>query len=310
MFVSAEIRWFWPDSPPPEFKQWFLSSAAHPYAAGGGAWPPRRDVYLYDPEQTELGIKARGVKAGLEVKGLVTSLPDVVLDGPFRATAELWTKWDSKVLTLDRAPTVVTNKTRWLRKFDTTGPTPREVEVGPDEEPVRGGRPAVGCNVELTQLEVGGKTVWTFGFEAFGPVSSVGAQLRAVTSLLASRNPPALSDAKAASYPAWLKTQAPDAPKLSTADGGVTDELKTHLTEKVSSIPPLRQILERGVGVDELVQMIAKNDLTSLLRHYVKFGQSAYDPDQKGTANQIADENWDSSYSELRKDLQLLTSRR
>jgi hypothetical protein len=63
-----------------------MLTAAHPYAPGGGTPPPRRDVYLYDPEQTELGIKARGLKPGLEVKGLVALLPDDVPDGPFKAT--------------------------------------------------------------------------------------------------------------------------------------------------------------------------------------------------------------------------------
>lgn len=205
MFVSAEIRWFWPTTPPTEFREWFMSTAVHPCAPGGGTPPPRRDVYLYDPDQAELGIKARGSTPGLEVKGLVTFLPDELPDGPFGGTAELWTKWDCKALTLDRSPTVITSKMRWLRKFDTTGPAPREVELGGDEEPVHGNRPACGCNVELTELEVTGKTVWTFGFEAFGPAMSVGAHLRAVISLLATRNPPTLGDATAASYPAWLK---------------------------------------------------------------------------------------------------------
>ena len=207
MWISAEIRWFWRGAPPAAFQEWFLSSVAHPYAAGGGA--AREDVYLNEPGQTELGVKSRGGKPGTEIKGLVATLPDAVLDGTFKAPAELWTKWSSSALPLPSMQAILIKKTRWLRKFDTTGPAPREVEVGPDEEPLHGARPAAGCNVELTELEIAGATVWTFGFEAFGELKSVSAHLQAATALLAARNPPAMGDAVPASYPAWLSASSP-----------------------------------------------------------------------------------------------------
>ena len=178
MLISAELRWFWRAELPTDFKEWFLSSSAHPFPAGGGR--ERLDDYLNDVEQTELGIKARGGKPGVEVKGLIAQLPDALPDGPFKAPAELWTKWTSNALAVPANLRISTKKTRWLRKFDTTGSMPRELHVGADEEPIGEPRPAMGCNVELTQLTVDGKTVWTFGFEAFGELKSVSDQLRAV----------------------------------------------------------------------------------------------------------------------------------
>src|SRR3982751_1191157 len=44
--------------------------------AGGGR--PREDVYLRDDRQAALGIKRRGGRPGVEVKGLVELDPDVL----------------------------------------------------------------------------------------------------------------------------------------------------------------------------------------------------------------------------------------
>jgi hypothetical protein len=135
---------------------------------------------------------------------LVAKLPNLITDGPFRADGELWTKWTSNELELAPAQMVLTTKTRWLRKFDTTGSSAREIEVGPDEEPLHDPRPSAGCNVELTQIGIRRENVWTFGFEAFGGLTAVSQQLSAVASLLADRNPPSMGAVVLASYPAWL----------------------------------------------------------------------------------------------------------
>ena len=113
MQISAEVRWFWHAAPPARFKDWFLSDGAHPYRAGGGKTRP--DDYLYDPSQVELGIKARGGKAGTEIKGLVAQFPNAVPDGPFKGDGELWTKWTSNALRIDSLPRLLTNKTRALK---------------------------------------------------------------------------------------------------------------------------------------------------------------------------------------------------
>jgi hypothetical protein len=69
MEASAELRWFWQGAEPAALQQWFSDAELHDCAAGGGCL--RTDTYLFDPQQAELGIKLRGNKTGVEVKGLV-----------------------------------------------------------------------------------------------------------------------------------------------------------------------------------------------------------------------------------------------
>ncbi|RWB93104.1 MULTISPECIES: hypothetical protein [unclassified Mesorhizobium] len=199
MEVSAELRWFW-DTVPPNLYDWFVNSPMHPFAAGGKEL--REDVYLHDPEQVELGVKARGEKPGLEVKGLVGRTGSLS-EGAFCGEIEIWTKWTSRALTLPAA-TIATSKTRWLRKFDTGEGAPREIELNAKGKPVREQLPARGCNVELTMVKIEDVVAWTFGFEAFGELDQVCEQLRAVAASMSAREPPDFGRSSLKSYPAWL----------------------------------------------------------------------------------------------------------
>ena len=67
MFVSAEIRWFYPDECPANLHRWFGEMSPAP---GGGKL--RIDVYLSQTNQSEVSIKIRGGRPGVEIKGLVT----------------------------------------------------------------------------------------------------------------------------------------------------------------------------------------------------------------------------------------------
>jgi hypothetical protein len=133
MNISAEIRWFWRDAPPPGVREWFCDARAHGMPAGGGA--TRVDWYVTDPAQPELGIKRRGVpgasadpnaarvesgSALVEVKGLVAREFGTLAADPFSGPLELWSKWRTEALTLQDAPLIRTAKRRWLRTFDTT----------------------------------------------------------------------------------------------------------------------------------------------------------------------------------------------
>lgn len=71
MQVSDESRWFWSGSPTERLEEWFRGKHPDGIPAGGGK--ERRYDYLRDPDQDELGIKRRGEKPGVEVKGLVSS---------------------------------------------------------------------------------------------------------------------------------------------------------------------------------------------------------------------------------------------
>jgi hypothetical protein len=70
MQLSAEIRWFWQGAIPGSVEKWFHGGlgSCHP---GGGK--PRLDEYLYEQGQVELGLKKRGTKPGIEVKGLIAT---------------------------------------------------------------------------------------------------------------------------------------------------------------------------------------------------------------------------------------------
>lgn len=203
MQVSAEVRWFW-SNPVPELEKWFRDAGSHGFPAGGGS--PRTDEYVRDPEQVELGVKRRGKKKGVEVKGLVRVDWSGQAVAPFSGPIEFWTKWTAAALDLGASAMVITEKTRWLRKFDTTGPIPHELQLDADEKPMQGtSLPALGCNVEFTHVKVPqGVEAWTLGFESFGTLETAGNDLRAVASLLADRVPPVLPVGLRMSYPSWL----------------------------------------------------------------------------------------------------------
>jgi hypothetical protein len=202
MLISAEIRWFWPREAPAGLQEWFTSLDTHGCPAGGGQ--PRVDAYLRDPSQRELGIKLREGR-GVEVKGLITILWTSLSADPFVGPIEIWAKWNSKALSLNETTTLKTKKTRWLRKFDTAGVDAREIPLDANEQPSSGAPlPTLGCNVELTQVEVNADIWWTLSFEAFGKTTTVANDLRASAAVLATRRPPSLGAASVESYAAWL----------------------------------------------------------------------------------------------------------
>jgi hypothetical protein len=208
MQVSAEIRWFWRDAPPAGLQDWFRDGGGEFCAAGGGQ--TRVDEYLLDTGQAELGIKRRGGKPGVEVKGLVTEGWADLDVAPFVGAIELWCKWTSEPLQLPARQTVATEKRRWLRKFDGAASGLREMALDPRESPLDDRPlPALGCNVELTRVALPSGTIWwTLGFEAFGPVRTLERDLRGAAAALAARRPPLFAQGLLASYPAWLREHA------------------------------------------------------------------------------------------------------
>jgi len=199
MLLSAEIRLFWFDNKPADLENWFMNEAVHRCAAGGPE--ERTDIYLSDPHQTELGVKTRGEKPGVEVKGLIATLNATIEIASYKIPTELWSKWSSSTLGFDPKTGVKVHKKRWLRKFDTTGSRPAEVP--------RDRMPPKGCNVEWTIVETPpGETCWTLGFEAFGKLDDVEDSLRSVAAVIRYRNPPPSPGAQSLSYPEWLANRA------------------------------------------------------------------------------------------------------
>lgn len=208
MQVSAECRWFWRD---PEagalLHAWFTDrSKHHECSAGGGEL--RSDTYLKDLNQSELGIKKRGDKPGVEVKGLVAVMESQVDSPPFLAPIELWTKWTTTALSLDSLKTLRTSKRRWLRKFDTSDKEAAEIALDKNENRIDARPlPIQGCNVEFTEITLGDEQIWyTIGFEAFGGLRSVELSLRICASEMAQRITAFPSNERVASYPLWLST--------------------------------------------------------------------------------------------------------
>jgi len=165
------------------------------------------DEYLYDAKQIELGLKRKGGKPGVEVKGLVAAAWGNSSVNPFAGPIDLWTKWTSEVLELDSDLTVSIEKIRWLRKFDTAKRFPEEIPLDDKEQPLDARElPALGCNVELTQITLrDAKVWWTLGFESFGAIQTVNNSLYTVAATLATRQPPGLGTGMLADYPAWLR---------------------------------------------------------------------------------------------------------
>lgn len=212
MQVSAEVRWFQVGAIPDDLREWFCDPApTFRYRVGGGH--PRPDVYLLLRE-TELGIKSRGGKKGLEVKGLVDVMPWQIHFGAMSVVPQLFCKWASEELELANLPAVETVKTRWLRKFDTAVEDPCEIRLGAGdfgEDPIlKSERPDVGCNVELTSVTKGNETWWTFGAESFAfgqpgqTVNLVGQGLLRVMEVLASHAKIDLRGAQYLGYAEWI----------------------------------------------------------------------------------------------------------
>jgi hypothetical protein len=211
MQVSAELRWFWFSRVAAQLEDWFIGEGSY---RGGHDWSidrnvnQREDVYFMDWSHRELGVKQRGGKPGVEIKGLVATVWDRRPVHPFDTPPEIWCKWASPSMPTT-GKTLPTLKTRYLRKFEMKEGRPDEIQLGTDEKPLDPSKwPQRGCNVELTRVQVGSNTWWTLGFEAFGGLDTVVADLCAVAAAISDRQPPFPEDGIVESYPDWLQNHA------------------------------------------------------------------------------------------------------
>jgi hypothetical protein len=113
MFVSAEIRWFYPDECPANLHRWFGEMSPAP---GGGKL--RIDEYLSQTNQSEVSIKIRGGRPGVEIKGLVAVCRSELV--PFAPYVELWCKWRLQASALEMTKRMIIQKTRWIPTYDTS----------------------------------------------------------------------------------------------------------------------------------------------------------------------------------------------
>jgi hypothetical protein len=200
MFVSAEIRWFYPDECPTNLHRWFGEmSPAH----GGGKL--RIDEYLSQTNQSEVSIKKRGGKPGVEIKGLIAVCRSELV--PFAPYVELWCKWRLHASALEMTKRMIIQKTRWIRTYDTSGAAIVEIPLQADEKPLNGQPlPQQGCNVEISKIQIAEepRQWWTLGFEAFGDLDSAPGNLLKTTQYLIAHSFPLPICGEFLNYPSWL----------------------------------------------------------------------------------------------------------
>ena len=186
MVLTAELRLWWPRCPA-EVERWWDQLPGVARTEG------RTDVYLLDPDQAEIGIKARGGDSygGAEVKQLVAKL------GEYRGQPmELWVKSESPALSIAGLPTLAVHKSRRLRDYDSDG-APAKKGAGEDKA----------CHVELAEVRLEGDegNWWTLGLEASGTLRNVQATLeRTLEALMPGLRDGIFASGVAASYPQWL----------------------------------------------------------------------------------------------------------
>ena len=210
MQLSAEARWFWRDACPEDLRDWFHGGPTAPAIPPAGESSEWVDRYIHARGNTEIGVKVRDAREGrpddVEIKGLVAivSPPDppagdaaIPLD-----QIQLWCKW--KAPQVAAADGVRTRKRRWMRRYMVVAAHVEELPLDANED-----RPLaseVGCDLELTQVDVDGRpgSWWTLGFEAFGDPRSAPEALAETFAFLQANGPFPPLRAERLSYPEWL----------------------------------------------------------------------------------------------------------
>lgn len=210
MWLSAEVRWFWRDACPEEVRDWFHGGPTAPAIPPAAEPSERVDRYLHAKGNMEIGIKARDARDGrpddVEIKGLVAvvSPPDppsgdaaIPLD-----QIEIWCKWKASQIVASNG--ILTRKRRWMRRYEVVAAHVEELPLYANEEAHV--MPAVGCNLELTEVGVDGRSApwWTLGFEAFGDLQSAPEALAETLAFLQANGPFPPLRGERLSYPEWL----------------------------------------------------------------------------------------------------------
>lgn len=203
---SCEVRLWWRGEQCNAVARWF-DTVQH--ASGDGriedaAPPTRTDIYLYDPAQTECGIKVRaaeGEDRRVEIKSLIARRGLLAPLGQIT----LWTKLASAALVLEGSPTIRVQKQRRLQSFAWTSDGLVPIDAARDGRILH-----AGCNVEWTRVirQDRPDIWWTLGYEAFGDLDDIEKILRHCVFVTTSGTRiPDVAAARAGSYPEWLAWQ-------------------------------------------------------------------------------------------------------
>jgi hypothetical protein len=190
---SLEVRWILPGPLEAAVTGWFAR-----FPAGVES---REDIYLTEPLLGGLSVKLRQGRA-LEVKVYLGSPGTLEVTGRARGRLESWEKWSFPCEVPSRGEADLPGwrpLRKLIRRFSLASGQRRAPVPGP------GGRP--GCEVELTEVRLGGQAWWTLGFEATGPPPLLRAELEATAALVfAQALPPGvqLGTSDSQSYAQWL----------------------------------------------------------------------------------------------------------
>jgi hypothetical protein len=164
MFETVEMRWFFDQRP--------LDIACH--FQRHTEVQERTDWYSM-PCNPLCGIKVREGKLEAKLRSTAFGLRSIA---HVAGQLEGWRKWSLEFpmgdhpaeSDLQAAAWLAVDKRRLLRRFNATGTT-----VTPTAT-----RPVNGCEFEMTELVVDGRTFWTVGFEAVGPPAEIELNLQRV----------------------------------------------------------------------------------------------------------------------------------
>ena len=204
---SLEVRWILPGPSQAAVAAW--------YARFEAAVESREDVYLLGPRWPGTAVKLRNGRA-FEVKVYRGSPGILEVAGCARGRLESWDKWSlpCELLSQDGAALLGRRPVRKLiRKFTLArGQSVARVPASAEE---------AACEVELTEVHVGGRAWWTLAFEATGPAGLLRAELETTAALVFAQALPGgveLGTDDSQSYAQWLT--GGDGRTRSTAAGG------------------------------------------------------------------------------------------
>ncbi|MEW5960802.1 MAG: hypothetical protein AB1801_24010 [Chloroflexota bacterium] len=201
MYSTVEVRWFIPGSIPPEVTTWFHREELRTFAE-----PARVDYYLHLRDTDGLGIKLR--QGQIEVKQRQGQLGQVQFARWASGLVEQWRKWSFSLVgagydfSHQPAPAAAwlgVKKERWLRTYrltDNWQVVPASLDA-----------PGPGCDLELSQVQVGSRTWWSLCLEAFGGETKLEQNLLLVASHVletTSSSSPLLTVEQSCGYPHWL----------------------------------------------------------------------------------------------------------
>lgn len=187
MWRTAELRWWWRGDPDDALGEWLLR----------GIKPiedRRTDLYLADPEMTDVGIKQRGNDAS-EVKVLI-AMPDLSLPANMEGQGEIWVKSETIRLPLTDQNTIGVGKKRRRRIL--------AFEEGGWAEAVSEDSCEEGISLEISAVEALEQKWTTVCLEAFGPEDRIVPLIQSAVTMLGPWPDSVKGPEISGGYPFWL----------------------------------------------------------------------------------------------------------